>query len=491
MMTKKISVKYTFYVVAVITLVMLVFMPMYTFVQNSIFIDLEKKEILSFCKTFCEKNDLSDKKQIAEYLDDNDETDYNISVYNENKNIVFTNRKKPKKQSAASPKNLTQNNKNKNGAPKPKKLGSYKYNAVPIYKDNEESGNESITLRTIVNTADGKFYVFIREKLRNSEAIFSYTNTVLILVIVAYIIVCGLMLFLLMRRLTNSIRSLNKAVKKIAEKDYSVRYEGNISKDEVGALATNFNNMADTIQDSITSISNYNFLLKKDINHLKQYEDMRAKFVRNTTHELKTPLAIISSQVEMMNCTDDEEKRNYYFGSAMEEIQKVSSLITGFLKYSADETEVLNEIPEEINLSDKTEELCEKITINMQYKKINFAYNIEPGLVLRIVESHIEHVFNNYIMNAIKHSPRGGRIKVSLKSDSDTYKLSVYNDGNKIPENKLDKIWTEFYSENNSDDNVGLGLFIVKEISLINNMNCGVLNRENGVEFWFDFNKNN
>ena len=482
-MTKKISVKYSFYVVAVITLVMLVFMPIYTFVQNSIFIDLEKKEILSFCKTFCEKNDLSDKKQIAEYIEDNDETDYNISVFNENKKRIFTNKRISKKHS----KSLQSGNLNKSSNSKPVKLSKYKPNAVPVYKENEENGNESITLKTIVKTSNGKFYVFIREKLKNSEAIFSYTNNVLILVIVAYIIVCGLMLFLLMRRLTKSIRSLNKAVKKISEKDYSVRYEGKLSKDEVGTLAVNFNNMADTIQDNINSISNYNFLLKEDLDHLKKYENMRSKFVRNTTHELKTPLAIISSQVEMMNCTKDEEKRKYYFESAMEEIQKVSSLITGFLKYSADETEVLKELPEKINLSDKIEDLCRKITGNMQYKKIKFSYNIEPGLVLNFVESHIEHIFNNYIMNAIKHSPRGGNINVTLKADSDTYKLSVYNDGNRIPENKLDEIWAEFYSENNSNDNMGLGLFIVKEISLINHMNCGVLNHENGVEFWFDF----
>lgn len=486
-MTKKIAVKYTFFIVTVITVVMLVFMPIYTFVQNSIFIDLEKKEISSFCKNLCEKNDLSDAKQIEKYIDKNDETDYNIAVYSESKKRIFTNSKSRKPERSAQTRKGNTQLRNK---PKAKTFSNYKANAVPVYKENEENGNESITLKTFVKTSNGKFYVFIREKLKNSEAIFSYTNNVLILVIVAYIIVCGLMLFLLMRRLTKSIRSLNKVVKKISEKDYSVRYEGKLSKDEVGTLAVNFNNMADTIQDNINSISNYNFLLKEDLDHLKKYENMRSKFVRNTTHELKTPLAIISSQVEMMNCTKDEEKRKYYFESAMEEIQKVSSLITGFLKYSADETEVLKELPEKINLSDKIEDLCRKITGNMQYKKIKFSYNIEPGLVLNFVESHIEHIFNNYIMNAIKHSPRGGNINVTLKADSDTYKLSIYNDGNKIPENKLDEIWTEFYSENKSDENVGLGLFIVKEISVINHTKCGVSNCNNGVEFWFEFLKN-
>lgn len=56
--------------------------------------------------------------------------------------------------------------------------------------------------------------------------------------------------------------------------------------------------------------------------------------------------------------------------------------------------------------------------------------------------------------------------------------------------NKLDEIWTEFYSENKSDENVGLGLFIVKEISVINHTKCGVSNCNNGVEFWFEFLKN-
>ncbi len=476
-MTKSISTKYALLTVILITAVTLVFVPVYFFVHKSMYIRLETNDMYEFCDTFNNSVSFSDNDSIEDYLDDYNKKAYTITIYDETQNRIFTTLRWRKN----NPRNMQD-----------KKIpiqhiSEYSAEASPVYKEEDENETESILLRKIVKNNGKTYYIHIRETLKNIESVFTFTNEVLVIILIIYIIVCGILLFILTKGMTKSIRKLNDAVKRIAEKDYSVRYKGRLSNDEVGALASNFNDMADTIQDNINSIHNYNFLLKEDIDHLKEYENMRTKFVRNTTHELKTPLAIISSQVEMMNCAKDEEKRKYYFDSAMEEIQKMSELITSFLKYSANETEALKDKPQEINLSEKIEDLCQKISGNMQYKKLSFDYNIEPDLVLNFAESNIEYIFNNYIMNAIKHSPRGGKIRVELKSNDNIYKLSVYNDGTKIPEKKFDKIWTEFYSENKSNENVGLGLFIVKEVSLINHMDCGVYNHDNGVEFWFDF----
>lgn len=474
-MNKKIAIKYTFLIVAVITAVTLVFVPVYTYLQKSMFINLEQRAIADFCNEIVRNVDLSDKDEIAEYLNVTNEKTYRVTVYDVNMERLFTNQPSPK-------------NKKENNVISPSHIKDYKADSYPVYEKYDEGGMEDISLRRYVEQGDSEFYISIHEALRNTEQIFSYTNEVLVGILLLYIMVCGLVLFLLTRRLTTSIRSLNKVVKKIAEKDYSVRYEGKISRDEVGALATNFNEMADTIQDNISSISNYNFLLKEDIDHLKEYEQMRSQLVRNTTHELKTPLAIISSQVEMMNCTDDEEKRRYYYDSAMAEIRKLSTMITGILQYSVAESKTFKTSTEKINLSSKIDELCDKISGTIQSKKLSFGRDIHPNLITAITETHIEHIFNNYIMNAVKHTKKGGMISVTLKRRDDRIRLSVYNEGAPIPNEKLEKIWTEFYSENNkSNDNVGLGLFIVKEISLINHLDCGAFNCDNGVEFWFDF----
>lgn len=480
-MTKRIAIKYAFLIVAVITAVSLIFVPVYIYVQKSIYINIESREIDEFCIEFKNEVDFSDIDEIENYLNDNNEKSYAINVYNSSQEQIFTNQRR-------------KINNNAENSTHTKKIPShniskYSTDSKPVYYEKDTVDNENIALRKIIKNNGKEYYVLIRESLKNNESIFAYTNSILVFILIMYIIVCGVCLFLLINSLTKSIRTLNSAVKKISAKDYSVRYKGKFPNDEVGTLARNFNVMADTIQDNINSIRNYNFLLKEDIDNLKKYESMRTKFVRNTTHELKTPLAIISSQVEMMNCTEDEEKRDYYFNSAMDEIQKMSSLITSFLKYSVEETETFKNSSENINLSEKAKELCDKISGTMQSKKIDFKSTIQPGLYIEISETHIEHIFNNYLMNAMKYTPEGGKIRVSLKNEDSGYLLSVFNEGKKIPENQLEKIWNEFYSENKYDENVGLGLFIVKEISLINHMECGVKNKKNGVEFWFRFNK--
>ena len=95
-------------------------------------------------------------------------------------------------------------------------------------------------------------------------------------------------------------------------------------------------------------------------------------------------------------------------------------------------------------------------------------------------------------MNALQHGVEGGLVEVSVSKFDEKCRLSVFNEGSNVSEEETEKIWTDFYkSQTTADDSkrVGIGLFIVKEISLINRDKCGFINRENGVEFWYDFYK--
>ena len=100
----------------------------------------------------------------------------------------------------------------------------------------------------------------------------------------------------------------------------------------------------------------------------------------------------------------------------------------------------------------------------------------------------IEQALNNYMMNAIHHTKGGRTVQLTLKSEKDCFYLSVYNDGPRIPAGELSQIWTSFYqtSDRRKDGTteIGLGLYIVKDIVNHHNGTCGVQNLENGVEFW-------
>ena len=477
-MSKRISIKYTLLATTVIAAITLFFIPIYAIVQKNVYINLEKRHMTQFYQSLVSSVDFSDSDSISQFIGKSDISHYRIVVYNAKQKRVFTNRRSWNKEERRKERRI------------PKEfINEYFPNGQPQYSQHEDNPSDAnITLRKIYYNENQRYYIFIQESLRNIGSIFSYINRVLIILLLLYILVCMTALFFTTQKITWSIQKLASIVKKFADKDYSVRFDEPLPEDEVGSLAKDFNQMADTIQDNIHSISNYNFLLKEDLNHLKKYENLRRKFVRNTTHELKTPLAIISSNVEMMALAKDSEKYDYYYNSAMEEIQKMSSLITNFLKYSTSETKVFQADFENINLSEALEHYCDKIAPTMRSKKLTFVRRIEEKLSVYASPIHLEQIFSNFITNAIFHASQKGHILVSLEAMEDIYHFSVYNDGTPIPEDQLDLIWEEFYSVNDRpSSNAGLGLFIVKEISVLNHTNCGILNHQQGVEFWYDF----
>lgn len=94
------------------------------------------------------------------------------------------------------------------------------------------------------------------------------------------------------------------------------------------------------------------------------------------------------------------------------------------------------------------------------------------------------------MMNALKHTRQGKRICLSLSVNEKKAKIVVYNDGNGIAESDLGKIWEGYYQGENEDihGDIGLGLYIVKDIVTQHKSICGVKNTRTGVEFWIELN---
>ena len=108
-------------------------------------------------------------------------------------------------------------------------------------------------------------------------------------------------------------------------------------------------------------------------------------------------------------------------------------------------------------------------------------------------EYRIEEVITNYISNALNHVEQAGRISVRLKLLEGRVRVSVFNTGQPIPEEDIDLIWEKFYKVDKARTREyggnGIGLSIVKAIMNSINQACGVKNWENGVEFWFELDR--
>ena len=102
----------------------------------------------------------------------------------------------------------------------------------------------------------------------------------------------------------------------------------------------------------------------------------------------------------------------------------------------------------------------------------------------------MEEVITNYMSNAINHADGEKLIRVFYTRSEDKLRVSVFNTGQPIPEEDIEKIWVKFYKVDKARTREyggsGIGLSIVKAIMDSFHQRCGVINHEDGVEFWME-----
>ena len=110
-------------------------------------------------------------------------------------------------------------------------------------------------------------------------------------------------------------------------------------------------------------------------------------------------------------------------------------------------------------------------------------------------EFQIEEVITNYLSNALNHVDENKIIKVEIIRKNGIVRVAVFNTGKNIPDQDLENIWIKFYKVDKARTRAyggnGIGLSIVKAIMDRHNKSYGVINKENGVEFWFELDCNN
>lgn len=329
----------------------------------------------------------------------------------------------------------------------------------------------------------------IRESAAISNRFYMYTGLV-----VAFL--SGLYIFFLMRRMMRPVLELSDIASRMAKQDFGVRYEGD-SGDEIGILGNSMNYMAAELEKTITELKSANEQLQKDINEKIQIDDMRKEFLSNVSHELKTPIAIIQGYAEgLKECVnDDPEDREFYCDVIMDESQKMNQMVQKLMKLN--QLEFGNQMLEITSfdlgemirgMMDATGVLFEQKDGIVEYRQFCESMQVTGD------EFMIEEVLKNYLSNAANHLLQGGKVLVTAEDSTDNrIRVSVYNQGEHIPEEMLDKVWIKFFKVDKARTREyggsGIGLSIVKAIMEQHGCPYGVENKEDGVMFWFEMNR--
>ena len=318
-----------------------------------------------------------------------------------------------------------------------------------------------------VQDVDG-YLVFYTYEL---NAIGRITHQVIYSKMIIYIfsfIVCIMISLLISYILTRRIKKMSQATLSIANNNFDIHLNEK-SKDELGVLSHNINRMSQQLKITIQQLND-------EIEYVKKLEGMRKEFIANFTHEIKTPLSIINGYIELIEARKDDDKKQQYLSAIHQEIEHINQLIMAMLDLSRLESGKVELHKEDIDLEDLLMSIVENFAPVLKKKHIHVVMGDEfPHIQGDFKELKI--VFQNFMSNAIKHTPQDGHIYLDYVNGS----LKFENEGHHLSDEQIDKIWDTYVSGDRHG--TGLGLAICRAILDLHGFSYRVINSEKGVQF--------
>lgn len=336
-------------------------------------------------------------------------------------------------------------------------------------------------------------FVYMRSALESIRESARITNQFFIIVGLFGMAVGAVVIFFISRTISKPMKELKDVSKSMADLKFEVKYEPKKQDStEVAELGEHMNFLSHTLEKTISDLKVANNELKKDIEKKEQIDEMRKEFLSNVSHELKTPIALIQGYAEGLkeNVNEDEESRDYYCDVIIDESDKMNRMVKKLL--TLNQLEFGNDVVEmtRFNITEMIAGMVQSNQLLAQQDGVSIKFKeTEPAYVWGD-EFKVEEVLSNYLSNALHHVDGEKKIEISFEYKTDVLRVKVFNTGNLIPEDELEKIWVKFYKVDKARTREyggsGIGLSIVKAIMDSMNRQCGVQNLENGVEFWFE-----
>ena len=332
------------------------------------------------------------------------------------------------------------------------------------------------------------------ESIRDSVSI---ANRFLAYVGASVLVISIVLANMVSRKVTGPILKLADISEKVARLDFDAKYDDNGRQDEIAVLGRSINEMSENLEKTISELKTANNELQADIAHKIEIDEMRKEFLSNVSHELKTPIALISGYAEgLKDCVnDDDESRDYYCEVIIDEASKMNTMVQELLKLNHLESGADTTYFERFDINELILECISYYDILITQNDIIVNFDSTEPVYVWSDKSKAEQVINNYMSNAIHYASGEKRIEIKLEKLEKTVRMRVFNSGEPIPEESLDKLWTRFYKVDKARTReyggTGIGLSIVKAIAEALNSEYGVINYDNGVVFYFDFEKGN
>ena len=254
--------------------------------------------------------------------------------------------------------------------------------------------------------------------------------------------------WLLARRALRPVDRMTQTAQRIGGELLSQRLQVSGNGDELDRLAKTLNDMLGRLDDSI--------------------HQMR-QFSADASHELQTPLTILKGEMEVALLQQrSPEEYQHVLLSGLEEIDRIDHLVSGLLLLARADAGVLRLDLQAVDLQELCREVCEQMSSIAKARSIDLQTGELSPVTIQVDREHLRRLVLNLVDNALKYTPAGGRVGLTLKTSRSWAVLEVTDNGIGLTAEEQSKIFNRFHraSEARSSDGKGVGLGLSIALSI-------------------------
>jgi signal transduction histidine kinase len=344
-------------------------------------------------------------------------------------------------------------------------INSFEQDHIYIISEHTENSHELIMLHPINFTGNilGTYELLLSMNdayLRFEEETESQVKWTVMISSVSLFFLIFAFLYLLSRTIVRPIITFRDSAKVIGQGNLDTKVEIK-SKDELGELASAFNQMAKDLKESRDKIFEYNKILE---NLLTQKDE----FIGQLGHDLKNPLQPLVGLLPVLIEQEKDPKIKEGLELMNRNVEYMRDLIFKTLQLAKLRSSDIEFEIEDLNLSDVSIGVVESQKLLLKENKIDIVNNISKDINVKADKLRLAELFHNLITNSVKYmGESGGKITLDAKKGSSNVTISIADTGKGMEKDQLKRIFDEFYRADKFvrlKDSVGLGLSICKRI---------------------------
>lgn len=329
---------------------------------------------------------------------------------------------------------------------------------------------ESLMLVKIITLNDGTRCAAFLNSIISPVSATVYTLRIqLIYISVIMVAIALVMAVVIAVKVSRPIININNSAKKMAGGDYNIKYDAGSYKE----------------------ISELSKTLNYTVSELKKTEDLQHELIANVSHDLRTPLTMITAYSEVMRDIPGENSPENV-QVVIDEANRLTNLVNDMLDISKLQAGVDTLNAREYNLTSGIKSVIDRYAklVEQDGYKVIFKYK-EEDIMVRADEFKIYQVLYNLVNNAINYTGHDKTVTIKQIVNGEIVRIEVTDTGDGIAEEELANVWERYYKADKRHKRevmgTGLGLSIVKNILKLHDAKYGVLSKVGeGSTFWFE-----